>query len=75
MLPLQGAQVPSLVRELRSCKPCGTDKKKKIVLGEVDEGGSPILEVDWKNYKFVNFLWSECVEIGLTLFANRIFLF
>ena len=28
MLPLQGAQVPSLVRELRSCMPCGTAKKK-----------------------------------------------
>ena len=27
MLPLQGAQVQSLVRELRACKPCGQKKK------------------------------------------------
>lgn len=31
MLPLQGAWIPSLViRELRSCLPCGTAKKKKL---------------------------------------------
>ena len=29
MLPLQGARVQSLVRELRSCKPRGAAKKKK----------------------------------------------
>ena len=29
MLPLQGAQVVSLVEELRSCKPHGVAKKKK----------------------------------------------
>ena len=29
MLPLQGARVPSLVEELRSCMPRGMAKKKK----------------------------------------------
>ena len=28
-LPMQAAQVPSLIRELRSHMPCGTAKKKK----------------------------------------------
>ena len=30
MLPMQGAQVHSLVRELRSHMSCGSDKKKKV---------------------------------------------
>lgn len=32
LLPLQGAQVQSLVRKLRSCMPCGAAKKKVMKL-------------------------------------------
>ena len=38
MLLLQGARVQSLVRELRSCRSCGTAKNKQTNKQNEDEG-------------------------------------
>ena len=45
-LPLQGARVGSLVRELRSCMSCGVAKKKKKKHGG-DIGG---VELTWPRF-------------------------
>ena len=37
MLPLQGVQVQSPVRELRSCMPCGMAKKWKKQVGNKEK--------------------------------------
>lgn len=36
MLPIQGAQVQSLVRELRPHRPCGTAKRKQKAISGKD---------------------------------------
>ena len=41
MLLLQQAQVQSLVRELRSCKPHGVEKEMMQVLSQTDLGSNP----------------------------------